>query len=127
MVTIGPAGRRARDFLIAGRATAGGYRIAAWPAVRPRHREIRVDRAVVRLRRAERAMLGFLDPVEDALFLTAGLRRLGLPASFHLGRELAPAVAPGGMYPWVQVDDEVVSTSLPVLDEYAEIFRAAGR
>jgi hypothetical protein len=127
MVTIGPAGRRARNFLVAGRATAGGYRISGWPELRPGRPKIRIDRAVARLRRAERAMLGFLDPVEDALFLTAGLRGLSFPASFHLGRELAPAVAPGGMYPWVQVGDEVVSTSLPVLDEYAEIFRTAGR
>ena len=33
------------------------------------------------LRVAQRLMMGFLDPVEDALFVAAGLRRLGVAAS----------------------------------------------
>ncbi|MFK4084865.1 hypothetical protein ACI2LF_12185 [Kribbella sp. NPDC020789] len=69
----------------------------------------------------ERLLIGFLDPVEDAIFLTAGLRRLGIPAELRLGRELAPAVAPGGLYAWVRCDNDVVSTSLPVAEEYVEI------
>jgi hypothetical protein len=60
-------------------------------------------------RKARELMLvGFLDPVEDALSLTAGLRRLGFAASFHLGRELAPAVAPGGFHAWVERGGSVV-------------------
>jgi hypothetical protein len=76
----------------------------------------------VRLRVVERLLVGFLDPVEDALYLTAGLRRMGYAASFHLGRELAPAIAPGGFHAWVQCGGSVVSTSLPVHDEYLPIY-----
>jgi hypothetical protein len=86
-----------------------------------------VDAAVARLRVAERLMLGFLDPVEDALFVTAGLRRLRFPASFHLGRELVPSAAPAGFYAWAQVGDQVVSTSLPVQEEYLEVYQSVER
>ncbi|MEU6023015.1 hypothetical protein [Micromonospora sp. NPDC047134] len=67
--------------------------------------------------------MGFLDPVEDALFLTCALSRVGLPVTFHLGREAVPAVAPAGFYAWVQCADDVVSTSLPVREEYIEVYR----
>jgi hypothetical protein len=67
-------------------------------------------------------LVGFLDPVEDALFLTAGLRRLGFAATFHLGRELAPAVAPGGFHAWVQCGGTVLSTTVPVRDEYVHVY-----
>jgi hypothetical protein len=72
-------------------------------------------------------LMGFLDPVEDALFITCGLRSLGFPASFHLGRETAPAVAPGGFYAWTQCGDAVLTTSLPVREEYTEVLAAGGR
>lgn len=68
--------------------------------------------------------MGFLDPLEDALFVMAGLRRMGIPASFHLGYELVPATPPAGYYAWVQCADEVVSTSLPVRETYVEVHRA---
>jgi Transglutaminase-like superfamily len=116
----------ARSFLESARCEGGLYRLEQWPEVRGGRRQAErgVDAAVARLRVAERLMLGFLDPVEDALFVTAGLRRLGFPASFHLGRELVPSAAPTGFYAWVQCGDEVVSTSLPVQEEYVEVHRS---
>jgi hypothetical protein len=75
----------------------------------------------------QRLSMGFLDPVEDAIFLTEGLRRLGFDASFHIGRELVPLRAPGGFYAWVTCHDEVVSTSIPVREEYVEVYRSVGR
>ena len=117
------AGRRARDLLVTARRPDGGYRLPSWPDARPgRSDSASASRAVVRLRVVQRLLVGFLDPVEDALYLTAGLRRLGFAASFHLGRELAPAVAPGGFHAWVQCGGSVVSTSLPVRDEYLPIY-----
>jgi hypothetical protein len=117
------AGRQARAALIAARQDGGGYRLAPWPQARARRTgAAAASRAVVRLRIVQRLLVGFLDPVEDALFLTAGLRRLGFAATFHLGRELAPAVAPGGFHAWVQCGDAVVSTSVPVRDEYINVY-----
>jgi hypothetical protein len=117
------AGRRARDLLVTARRPDGGYSLPAWPdAGRGRSDSAAASRAVVRLRVVERLLVGFLDPVEDALYLTAGLRRMGYAASFHLGRELAPAIAPGGFHAWVQCGGSVVSTSLPVHDEYLPIY-----
>ena len=84
-----------------------------------------MGRAVGRLRVAQRLTTGFLDPVEDALYLVAGLRGLGLPATFHLGRELVPAAPPAGFYAWVECGGRVVSTSLPVREEYIEVHRSA--
>jgi transglutaminase superfamily protein len=116
------AGRAARDLLVAARA-AGAYQLAPWPAAGPASTDAAsASRAVVRLRIIQRRLLGFLDPVEDALYLTAGLRRLGFAATFHLGRELAPAIAPGGFHAWVQCGDAVLSTSLPVRDEYVPVY-----
>ena len=116
------AGRRARDLLVTARRPDGGYSLPAWPdAGRGRADSASAARAVVRLRVVQRLLVGFLDPVEDALYLTAGLRRMGYAASFHLGRELAPAIAPGGFHAWVQCGGSVVSTSLPVRDEYLPV------
>ncbi|MBC6459923.1 lasso peptide biosynthesis protein [Actinomadura sp. HBU206391] len=105
----------------------GFYRLETWPESRSggRARKARRTRAAVALLRiAQRLTVGFLDPVDDSVFLTAGLRRLGIPASFHLGRELAPSRPPAGYFAWVQHGDDVVSTSLPVKDEYIEIHRS---
>lgn len=76
------------------------------------------------LRVRGRVLGGFLDPLEDALFLTVALRRLGLAASFHVGRELVPRVPPAGLFAWVQCGSEVVSTSLPVREQYVEVLCA---
>jgi hypothetical protein len=123
MVKTISAGRQARDQLLAARQPDGGYRLPPWPDTgQGRSDGAAACRAVVRLRVVQRALVGFLDPVEDALYLTAGLRRLGFAASFHLGRELAPAVEPGGFHAWVQCGGMVVSTSLPVRDEYLSIY-----
>jgi hypothetical protein len=123
MVKTISAGRQARDLLVAARRPDGGYRLPRWPeTAQGRSDSAAACRAVVRLRVVQRTLVGFLDPVEDALYLTAGLRRLGFAASFHLGRELAPAVAPGGFHAWVQCGGAVVSTSLPVQDEYLPIY-----
>jgi hypothetical protein len=117
------AGRKARDLLVTARRPDGGYSLPAWPdARRGRSDSASASRAVVRLRVVQRLLVGFLDPVEDALYLTAGLRRMGYAASFHLGRELAPAIAPGGFHAWVQCGGSVVSTSLPVHDEYVPVY-----
>ncbi|MGH2943798.1 MAG: lasso peptide biosynthesis protein [Solirubrobacteraceae bacterium] len=117
------AGRHARDLLVAARDPEGGYRLPSWPdAGRGRSDGAAAASAVVSLRVVQRALVGFLDPVEDALYLTAGLRRLGFAASFHLGREIAPAVAPGGFHAWVECGGTVVSTSLPVRDEYLPVY-----
>jgi hypothetical protein len=117
------AGRTARDLLVAARDPDGGYRLPSWPETgQGRSDSAAASRAVVRLRVVQRALMGFLDPVEDAVYLTAGLRRMGFAATFHLGRELAPAVAPGGFHAWVQCGGAVVSTSLPVHDEYLPIY-----
>jgi hypothetical protein len=122
MVKTIAAGRTARDLLISARQPGGGHRLAPWPEARRRRSDASAaSRAVARLRVVQRLLVGFLDPVEDALFLTAGLRRLGFAASFHLGRELAPAAAPGGFHAWVECAGAVVSTSVPVQDEYIRI------
>jgi hypothetical protein len=121
------AAREAREFLANAKGADGSYRLGTWPATRGggRGRKARRTRAaVVRLRIAQRLTMGFLDPVDDSVFLTAGLRRLGIPASFHLGRELAPSRPPPGYFAWVQHGGDVVSTSLPVKDEYIEIHRS---
>ncbi|GLZ06800.1 hypothetical protein Acsp03_42660 [Actinomadura sp. NBRC 104412] len=127
MIKAAKAAREAREFLAKAKGPGGSYRLEEWPRVRGgvrrgKARDVRPD--VVRLRIAQRLTAGFLDPVDDAVFLTAGLRRLGFPVSFHLGRELATARPPAGYFAWVQHGDEVVSTSLPVRDEYIEIHRS---
>ncbi|MFG2994625.1 lasso peptide biosynthesis protein [Streptomyces sp. NPDC048257] len=118
--------REAAAFLAAARAGGGIYQIDRWPArrgdLRPTPRA--VGRAIARLRIAQRLTTGFLDPVEDAVYLTAGLRGVGLPATFHLGREVVPASPPAGFYAWVECDGKVVSTSLPVREEYIEVHRS---
>lgn len=126
MLVLVQAARAARSFLECARGGGGLYRLEEWPEVRGRRGSAGrgVDGAVARLRVAQRLMMGFLDPVEDALFVAAGLRRLGVAASFHLGRELVPAAAPAGFYAWVQCGDRVVSTSLPVREEYVEVYRS---
>ncbi|MFC9970713.1 hypothetical protein ACFVH6_07395 [Spirillospora sp. NPDC127200] len=120
------AAREAREFLAAAKNADGSYRLDRWPGTRAaRTRRTHDTRAAVaRLRVVQRLTVGFLDPVDDAVFLTAGLRRLGVPASFHLGREAAPAQPPAGYFAWVQDGGDVVSTSLPVLDEYIETHRS---
>ena len=118
------AALRARRFVEGVRAEGGLYSIDAWPELGKRRRPGATTGAVVRLRMMQRLTLGFLDPVEDALYLTAGLRTLGVDASFCLGRERVPAVSPAGYFAWVSVVGEVVSTSLPVAEEYTEVHRA---
>ncbi len=120
------AARQARRFVEEARTTDGLYDLKDWPGPAIRRRRSAATTTVVRLRTLQRLTMGFLDPVEDALFLTAGLRGLGVDASFHLGRERAPAVAPAGFFAWVSVDGNVVSTSLPVEEEYLEVYRAPG-
>ncbi|KOX04378.1 hypothetical protein ADK65_04305 [Streptomyces sp. NRRL B-1140] len=125
MHPVWKAARYAREFVISARRENGTYALN-WPAVRPRARTTPhgAAKAVAPLRMAQRIMMGFLDPVEDALFMTAALRTLGHPVTFHLGREKAPLVAPGGFYAWAQYGDEVLTTSLPVREEYTEVLRS---
>ncbi|CAM3745427.1 lasso peptide biosynthesis protein [Kibdelosporangium persicum] len=118
------AAKEAREFLESVRDGVGAYKIESWPQVSPGPRARRVDDVVTSLRIEQRNSVGFLDPVEDALYVTAGLRRMGFPASFHIGREVVPAMPPAGFYAWVECDGEVVSTSLPVKETYLEVYRA---
>jgi hypothetical protein len=118
------AARSAREFVNEARGDDGMYRLE-WPSG-PVGAEVSaraVTKLVVRLRMAERLLMGFLDPIEDAVFLTAGLRRLGVAATLHLGRETAPAAPPAGFFAWVECGGRVVSTSLPVREEYVEVYR----
>lgn len=123
----------AKDFLVSAYPEDDRFELVGWPPVRrralPRRAPSRrrVTSAVVRLRVAQRLLLGFIDPVRDAVFLTAGLRRLGMPASFHLGREIVASAPPAGFFAWVECGGRVVSTSLPVREEYVEVHRAAHR
>lgn len=124
MLTTLQAAARAREFVRESRGRDGMYQLR-WPACvcgkSPSPR--RLAGQVARLRVAQRISMGFLDPVEDALFVTAGLRAMGIPASFHLGRELAPVSSPAGFYAWAAYRGRAVSTSLPVEEEYAEVYR----
>ncbi len=128
MLRLWKAAHTAQEFVQSARRDGGTYKLE-WPPVREGFaiQAMGVPLAVARLRMAERLLMGFLDPVEDALFVAAGLRALGYPASFHLGREAAPVVAPGGFYAWAQCDGAVVTTSLPVREEYTEVLRTDGR
>lgn len=125
MLRLWKAARTAREFVLSARRDGGTYELE-WPHMQRKFGAAArgAPSAVARLRIAERILMGFLDPVEDALFVAAGLISLGYPASFHIGRETAPVVAPGGFYAWVQCAGAVVSTSLPVREEYTEVLRA---
>ncbi|WAU82820.1 lasso peptide biosynthesis protein [Streptomyces sp. Qhu-G9] len=128
MLRLWKAAHTAQEFVESARQDSGTYELE-WPPVHTKFgdRTRGAPLAVARLRVAERMLMGFLDPVEDALFVTAGLNSLGYPASFHLGRETAPVVAPGGFYAWVQCGGSVVSTTLPVREEYTEVLRTGKR
>ncbi len=82
-----------------------------------------VERLVARLRLWQRLLLGFLDPIEDSLYLVAALRALGVNASWRLGRELAPD-GDAGYLPWVDWGGAVISTSVPVREQCVEVFAA---
>jgi hypothetical protein len=127
MLYLWKSARTARAFVMSARRGNGTYALD-WPAVRarPGRTPRGAAKAVARLRVAQRMTMGFLDPVEDALFTAAALRDLGFPVTFHLGREKAPLVAPGGFYAWVQHGDEVLTTSLPVREEYTEVLHVGG-
>ncbi|MET9508078.1 lasso peptide biosynthesis protein [Streptomyces flavidovirens] len=126
------AARGARRFVESVKGEDGTYLLDHWPRVhtprlrRPGRGSRRRDAGavVMRLRFAQRLTMGFLDPVGDALFLVAGLRRMGIAASFHLGREMVPVTPPSGFYAWVQCGEAVVSTSLPVRETYIEVHRS---
>jgi hypothetical protein len=127
MLNMLRAALAAKNFLESAHPRDDRFDLADWPAVTRRTPPRRVTGAVVRLRVAQRLLLGFLDPVRDAVFLTAGLRRLGVPASFHLGREIVASASPAGFFAWVECGGRVVSTSLPVREEYVEVLRAGHR
>ncbi|MEG8275812.1 hypothetical protein [Streptomyces sp. AHA2] len=119
--------RAGRVFLESSRRDGGTFDFAPWPQVRPRRFGPvgRAATAVSGLRAVQRMSVGFLDPVEDAICLTVGLRHMGFAASFHLGREIVPAAPPAGFYAWVRCGGAVLSTSLPVKEEYVEIYTDA--
>ncbi|WP_434599939.1 hypothetical protein [Streptomyces sp. A5-4] len=119
--------RAGKEFLESSRRDGGMFDFGSWPQGAGPHgqRTPRAHSAVSRLRAVQRLTVGFLDPVEDALYLTVGLREMGYPASFHLGRETVPAAPPAGFYAWVQCGRHVLSTSLPVKEEYVEVYTNA--
>jgi hypothetical protein len=120
--------REACRFVESVRDEGGEYRIDTWPAVRRRPWWRRDARAAVpQLRLAQRRNLGFLDPIDDAVFLVAGLRWRGYSASFHLGREIVPSASAPGFFAWVEHDGQVLSTSLPVHETYLEVYRTEPR
>jgi hypothetical protein len=122
LFTVWRAARAARAYVASVKDSSGSYRMVPFPPVVNRMRAGRdVTRIVPRLRLVGRLLGGFLDPVDDAIFLTAGLRGLGFEAEFHLGRELVPTQPPAGFYAWVSVDAAVVSTSIPVRQEYVDV------
>lgn len=126
MLNLFTAARSAREFIESARAGNGMYRLPEWPEVPPGRGKAAgaSSRTVAILRFVQRLTVGFLDPIEDALYLTVALRTLGVPASFHLGREITPLTAPAGLYAWVQRGAEIISTSLPVREEYLQIHAA---
>lgn len=98
----------------------------AWsqlPATTATRRTTATDlgRVVARLRVYQRLLVGFLDPIDDSLYLVAALRALGLPAIWCLGRQLAPD-GPAGYLPWVECAGTVLSTSMPVREEYSTVY-----
>lgn len=115
--------RDARRFVRSVRTQSGAYSVDRWPAVRGKS-GVNPTRAVVLLRFGQRLLMGFLNPVDDALFLVAGLRRLGVAATFHLGRELIPVTPAAGFFAWVECEGRIVSTSLPVQETYVEVHRS---
>lgn len=119
------AAEQGRRFVETARDAEGIYHIDEWPRVRtsPRLPDVAVGAVVAPLRVAQRCTLGFLDPVQDGLYLLAGLRELGVPTSFHLGRETVPATPNAGVFAWVCHRGRVLSTSLPVLETYTEVLR----
>lgn len=126
MLPLWRAARGARNYVRSAVAEDGMYRLTGWWRVDRPSRRRELKSVASRLRMVQRISMGFLDPLEDAIFLTEGLRRLGFDASFHLGRELVPVSAPSGFYAWVSCGDEVVSTSVPVREEYVEVYRSTG-
>jgi hypothetical protein len=122
LFTVWRAARTAREHLKSVKDDNGGHRLTPFPPVASRKSAGHdLTRIVPRLRLVGRLRGGFLDPVDDAIFLTAALRGLGFEARFHLGRELVPAQPPAGYFAWVSVDDVVVSTSIPVRQEYVDV------
>jgi hypothetical protein len=127
MLRVSRAARAGREFVRRSRV-GDGYRLD-WPPVRATGvaDPARAPEMVARLRLAGRMLDGFYDPVEDALFLTAGLRRLGYRAVFRVGRQIAPAAPPAGLWAWVECGGQVVSTSLPVTEEYIPVLTVTER
>ncbi|GHH61291.1 hypothetical protein [Lentzea cavernae] len=60
------------------------------------------------------------------MFLAAALHGLGFASSFHLGRESVPRNGVAGYFAWVECGGRVVSTTMPVTDEYVEVYRTSG-
>lgn len=123
MLAMWRAAAAGERFLRDSRAPNGGYQIS-WPVLGPSgRRAVDATRAVTAVRTISRARRGFPGAVDDALFLTAALRQLGLPVVFCLGRQLAPSSPPAGFWAWVEADREVLSTSLAVHEEYVVVYR----
>lgn len=75
------------------------------------------------IRRRGHKMSGFDGGTSEDLQITITLRYLGHNASIVFGRERAPYGRPAQYRSWVECDNTVVSTGLPVRETYEEIAR----
>lgn len=83
-----------------------------------------LDELVPSLRAAYRTTVLGDDPVQQELFIAAGLRAAGVDASLVVGREIAPPSRTARYMSWVETPtDGVVTTGSPVYELYEEILR----
>lgn len=83
-----------------------------------------LDNLVPSLRAAYRTAPIGEDPVEQDLFVAAGLRAAGVEASLVVGREIAPPSRAARYMSWVETpSDGVVTTGAPVHELYEEVVR----
>lgn len=85
------------------------------PCTRPAHDEIRILRALWRIGTANRF------PEQEPAFLTAALLAHGRQATLTLARETIPASDDAHYLLWVNLDGQVVSTGLPVTEQYVRL------
>jgi hypothetical protein len=82
------------------------------------------DELVPSLRAAYRTAALGDDPVQQELFIAAGLRAAGVDAALVVGREIAPPSRAARYLSWVETPaGGVVTTGAPVHELYEEILR----
>lgn len=91
--------------------------------IRPLQTSNDVDELVPSLRAAFRSSGLGQDPVEQELFIAAGLRAAGVDASLVVAREIAPPAQAARYASWVEADSLVLTTGAPVQETHEEILR----